>query len=218
MRRSNAQRWVGLTPTILPTAGQETFTLEPGKMELGVGLHGEAGVAKLPIESADQIAARFVAHLGAELELTDGARLAILVDGLGATPLDELYLLYRAVHLAVTRRGAIVERAYVGEYPTSLEMAGASLTVLALDDDLVELLQRPANSPFYKEGTNTGPSAMEPLETAPAQPTRPMSRDCQRAGSNRPCSPQCAGSRVGGRTTSRSFGFSTPLWETATSE
>lgn len=172
---------VGLAPTILPAAGRETFTLEPGMMELGVGLHGEAGVAKLPIETADEIAKRFVAHLSSELDLVDGTRLAILVNGLGATPLEELYVLYRAIHLAVSDRGAVVERAYVGEYATSLEMAGASATALVLDDDMVELLQAPANSPFYKEGSDaraSGPGtfghALGDLETphGPAFPSR----------------------------------------------
>lgn len=143
---------VGLSPTILPAAGEPTFTLDEGEMEIGIGIHGEPGQHRGPLESADQVTDRFLTELQNELHLTDGDRVAVLVNGLGATPLEELYLVYRRVHLALAERGVTVHRRYVGEYVTSLEMAGASLSILRLDDELAELIDAPAESPFFKQG------------------------------------------------------------------
>lgn len=144
---------VGLAPTILPAAGQPTFKVAEGHMEVGIGIHGEAGIASTPLESADQIAARLMGHITSEIPLSPGLRLAVLVNGLGATPPEELYLLFRAVHGIAASSGAVVARAYVGGYATSLEMAGASVSVLALDDELEALLGATASSPFYRDGT-----------------------------------------------------------------
>ncbi|MFL6055437.1 MAG: dihydroxyacetone kinase subunit DhaK, partial [Actinoallomurus sp.] len=86
----------------------------------------------------------------ADLALKAGDRVAVMVNGLGATPLEELYLLYRRIHRTLADNEITVHRPYVGEYATSLEMAGASVTVLRLDDDLTELLDAPASSPFFR--------------------------------------------------------------------
>jgi dihydroxyacetone kinase len=147
---------VGIAPTILPAAGQPTFDVQPGFMEIGVGIHGESGIETVPLESADDIVARFIAHLQTEVELVPGARIAVLVNGLGATPLEELYLMYRRVDEAVRRLGATIVYNYIGEYATSLEMAGASVSLLAVDDELAELLGDEASSPFYRPGTVVG--------------------------------------------------------------
>lgn len=144
---------VGLAPTILPAAGHPTFVIDEGDMEFGVGIHGEVGFATLPLETADEIAARFVQHLAIEVDLGPAARLAVLVNGLGATPPEELYVLFGAVHRLVAGTGAAVRYVYVGEYATSLEMAGASVSLLALDDEFEELLEAPASSPFYRAGS-----------------------------------------------------------------
>lgn len=144
---------VGLSPTILPAAGQPTFTLDEGEMEIGIGIHGEPGQHRGPLEPADEITDRFLAELLGELELTEGDRVAVLVNGLGATPLEELYLIYRRTHQALADRGVTVHRRYVGEYATSLEMAGASLSILHLDDELAELIDAPASSPFFRQGS-----------------------------------------------------------------
>lgn len=118
-------------------------------MELGMGIHGEPGVRRGPLMSADDIAAELLSRVTAELGLVSGDRVAVLVNGLGATPPEELYLLYRRVHLLLGERGVTVHRAWVGEYATSLEMAGASLSVMKLDDTLAELLDAPASTPFF---------------------------------------------------------------------
>ncbi len=142
---------VGLSPTILPAAGKPTFELADGEMEVGIGIHGEAGTRRGVLESADAIAEQLVGAVVADLGLTRGDRVAVLVNGMGATPLEELYVLYRKVRLILDGLGVMVHRPYVGEYATSLEMAGASITLMRLDDDLAMLLDQPASSPFFRQ-------------------------------------------------------------------
>ena len=144
---------VGLSPTILPAAGKPTFSLPEGEMEIGIGIHGEPGTHRGNLESADAIAERITREILDDLDAEKGSRVALLVNGLGATPLEELYLLYRRSARLIADRGLKVARSYVGEYVTSLEMAGASITVMLLDDELQALLEAPANSPFFRDGT-----------------------------------------------------------------
>ena len=139
---------VGLSPTILPAAGEPTFTLDEGEMEIGIGIHGERGVRRGPLDPADSIADELFATISNDLGLSSGDSIAVLVNGLGATPLEELYILARRVSQRCSEAGLTLERTYVGEYATSLEMAGASLTVVRLDDRLRHLLAQPASSPF----------------------------------------------------------------------
>lgn len=146
---------VGLTPTILPAAGEPTFTLDDSEMEIGIGIHGEPGKYRGELECADSIADRFVTAILGELALAEGDRVAVLVNGLGATPLEELYLLYRRVHHGLLERGIEIGWRFIGELVTSLEMAGASLSMLHLDDELEELMNAPAYSPFYSQGLAT---------------------------------------------------------------
>lgn len=141
---------VGLSPTILPAAGEPTFELADGEMEIGIGIHGEPGSHRGPLESADEITDRFLTEILSELDLGKEDKVAILVNGLGATPLEELYLIYRRAHHTLVERGVEIAEVYIGEYATSLEMAGASLSILHLDDELHELLRAPASSPFYQ--------------------------------------------------------------------
>lgn len=143
---------IGLAPTILPTTGKPSFDLPDGEMELGIGIHGEPGVRRGPLETADEIADHLTAALVEDLGLQSGDRVAVLVNGLGATPLEELYLLYRRTHQALADRGISVAKNYIGEFATSLEMAGASISLLTLNDERLALLEAPAESPFFKEG------------------------------------------------------------------
>lgn len=142
---------VGLSPTILPAAGKPTFELADGEMEIGIGIHGEPGQHRGPLETADEVGDRLIEAILADLPLGTGDQVAVMVNGLGATPAEELYLIYRRVHAALTAQGVTVHRPYVGEYATSLEMAGASVTVMRLDDELTELLDAPASSPFFRQ-------------------------------------------------------------------
>ncbi|MCR2815884.1 dihydroxyacetone kinase subunit DhaK [Microbacterium jiangjiandongii] len=142
---------IGLAPTIMPTTGQPSFDLPDGEMEIGIGIHGEPGIRRGPLESADQIAEHLVQALVDDLGLRSGARVAVLVNGMGATPLEELYVLYRKAHLMLADLGIEIVKNYVGEYATSLEMAGASISLLHLDDERLALLEAPAKSPFFEE-------------------------------------------------------------------
>ena len=142
---------VGLSPTILPAAGKPTFELADGEMEIGIGIHGEPGIRRGPLEPADVVTAQLVTALVEDLALTAGDRVAGLVNGMGATPIEELYIMYRKVHQLLTAAGVQIHRPYVGEYATSLEMAGASVTLMRLDDDLAALLDAPASSPFFRQ-------------------------------------------------------------------
>lgn len=142
---------IGLAPTIMPTTGKPSFDLPDGEMEIGIGIHGEPGSRRGLLETADEIADDLVDALMADLALTEGARVAVLVNGLGATPLEELYLLYRRTHQILADRGIAIVKKYVGEYATSLEMAGASISLLEVDDARLELLNAPALSPFFQE-------------------------------------------------------------------
>lgn len=141
---------VGLSPTILPAAGKATFDLPEGLMEIGIGIHGEPGIHRGEIESADQITTRLLLPILKDLEAKRGERFAVLINGLGATPLEELYLVYAKTHQIMTEMGLEISVKYIGEFATSLEMSGASITVMRLDEDLEELLNSPASSPFFR--------------------------------------------------------------------
>jgi D-erythrulose 4-kinase len=181
---------VGLSPTILPAAGEPTFTLDDGEMEVGIGIHGEPGHHRGPLETADEITDRFMVELVKELPLATGEKVAVLVNGLGSTPLEELYLIYRRVHSTLTERGVEIAHTFVGEYATSLEMAGASVSICHLDDELSDLISQPADSPFFTHGNPTGSAA--PLGAAttrkasiPASPPR-ADREIETVGSPGP--------------------------------
>ncbi len=142
---------VALTPCIVPQVGKPTFTLGEEEMEMGMGIHGEPGVSREPLKTADEIATRMLSAIRGELVLGAGDRAAVMVNGLGATPPEELYIVYRKVHDLLTADGVRIHRAYVGEYATSMEMAGCSLTVFKLDDELAALLDHPAHTPFFTQ-------------------------------------------------------------------
>lgn len=142
---------IGLSPTILPTTGALSFDLPDGEMEIGIGIHGEPGIHRGALEPADAIVDRLTDALVADLAIGEGDRVAALVNGMGATPLEELYVMYRRLHEVLSARGIRIEKSYVGEYATSLEMAGASISLLHLDDDRLALLEAPATSPFFQE-------------------------------------------------------------------
>lgn len=142
---------VGLSPTILPTAGVPTFELAEGEMEIGIGIHGEPGTHRGELESADQVTDRLLEAILAELDPASGSEVVVLVNGLGATPLEELYLLYRRTAQVLGKRRVRIARPYVGELATSLEMAGASISVMSLDAELATLIDAPASSPFFQQ-------------------------------------------------------------------
>jgi dihydroxyacetone kinase-like protein len=143
---------IGLSPTIFPTTGKASFELPEGEMEVGIGIHGEPGIHRGALETADEIVARLLDPIVADLSIVSGDSVAVLVNGMGSTPLEELYVMYRQVNKLLAGKGIAIGKSYVGEYATSLEMAGASLSLLKLNSARLELLNAPAESPFFKEG------------------------------------------------------------------
>ena len=142
---------VALSPCIVPRVGKPSFTLGEDEMEIGMGIHGEPGMKRETLQSADEITERMTTAILDDLKPEAGDRVAVMVNGLGATPPEELYIMYRKVHDLLQERDISVHRAYVGEYATSMEMAGASLTIFRLDDELARLLDAPARTPFFTQ-------------------------------------------------------------------
>ncbi|GGH87950.1 dihydroxyacetone kinase DhaK subunit [Pullulanibacillus pueri] len=141
-----------LTSCTLPASGSPTFELGEDEMEYGVGIHGEPGIKREKIVSADELALRMVNDLLRDLE-KDGQPLkgvALLVNGFGGTPLQELYLFNRAVTRELSKRKIQINRAFVGNYMTSIDMAGVSLSIMRLDDELKTLLSNPSATPAFK--------------------------------------------------------------------
>ncbi len=135
---------IALTPCTPPAKGSPLFELAADEMEVGVGIHGEPGRSRTSVASASEIADLLVDAVAGDLPYQRGDRVALMINGLGGTPISELYLLYGLVHDRITGRGIDVARSYVGEYCTSLDMAGASLTLVRLDDEVIDLLAAPA--------------------------------------------------------------------------
>ncbi|WP_049564066.1 dihydroxyacetone kinase subunit DhaK [Streptomyces sp. SBT349] len=139
---------VALAPCVLPAVGHANFEIPDGQIEVGMGIHGEPGVGREPLRTADAVVDDLVDRLLADRPPSDTDRVAVLVNGLGATCLEELYIVYRRVHERLTAAGLTIAHRSVGEYATSLEMAGASVSLLYLDDELERLIGAPASSPL----------------------------------------------------------------------
>ncbi|MGD8199867.1 dihydroxyacetone kinase subunit DhaK [Ornithinimicrobium sp. W1679] len=144
---------VALDSPTVPAGGAPTFVLSEGEMELGVGIHGEPGRARVPATSAREVAAALVGPVLGDLGLRSGESVLALVNGLGGTPLMELYLMYHEVHALLDRAGVTVARSLVGNYITSLETAGCTVTLLRADDDVVALWDAPVATPGLRWGS-----------------------------------------------------------------
>ena len=140
---------VALSPCTLPQVGKPNFEIPEGEMALGMGIHGEPGIWNGALKKADDVTDELLAPIMADLELTKGDEVAVLVNGLGATPKEELYILYNRISKVLEEKGIAIYRPYVGEFATSMEMTGASISLLKLDDELKSLLDVPANTPFF---------------------------------------------------------------------
>jgi dihydroxyacetone kinase-like protein len=154
-RRVNGQgRSMGmaLTSCTVPAAGKPTFDLPEGEMEIGIGIHGEPGRRRVPLAPAREIAEMLVEPVLADLDFTGGDGVIAFVNGMGGTPLLELYLMYAEVAAVLEKAGVTIARSLVGSYITSLEMAGCSVTLLQVDDDLVRLWDAPVRTPGLRWG------------------------------------------------------------------
>jgi dihydroxyacetone kinase len=137
---------VALSACEVPGSGRPTFELADGEMEIGMGVHGEPGIKRGPLLPADEVAQALVDAIVADIGDRGSGEVALLVNGLGATAYLDQYILYRGARRALEASGLKVVRSYVGEFITSLEMAGASLTVTLLDGELLSLLDAPAST------------------------------------------------------------------------
>jgi dihydroxyacetone kinase-like protein len=143
---------VALTSCTVPAAGRPTFDIGEDEMEMGVGIHGEPGRKRVRLAPADAIAETMLGAIHADLGPKRGAKVLLLVNGFGGTPLMELYLMYDAARRYCEGRGLEIARSLVGNYTTSLEMAGCSLTVTALDDELIRLWDSPVHTAALRWG------------------------------------------------------------------
>ena len=146
-KAADACRSIGmaLSPCTVPQAGTPTFTLGEDEMEMGMGIHGEPGIWRAALRPADAVTDEMVDRLLADMPLGRGERVSVLVNSLGATPLEELYIVYRRAKARLDAAGVTVVMPLVGRYATSMEMTGATLTLCRLDGELERLLKAPAH-------------------------------------------------------------------------
>jgi dihydroxyacetone kinase-like protein len=143
---------MALTSCTVPSAGRPTFDLPEDEMEIGIGIHGEPGRRRVPLAPAREIAEMLVEPVLADLDFTGGAGVIAFVNGMGGTPVLELYLMYAEVAAILEKAGIAIARNLVGSYMTSLEMAGCSVTLLRADDELLRLWDAPVRTPALRWG------------------------------------------------------------------
>ena len=141
---------VALSPCTVPEAGKPTFIIEDDKMEIGMGIHGEPGISRQSLKTVDEVTEEIVNRILEDMDYLN-SEVAILINGLGATPKEELYLAYRKLYQILANKDISIYRNYIGEYATSLEMAGMSISLLKLDDQLKGLIDFNAYSPFFRQ-------------------------------------------------------------------
>jgi len=154
-RHANSRTYtmgVALSPCSLPQTLKPNFLIGEGEMEIGMGIHGEPGVARGPLRSADEVTDQLLDGILAEMGAAEaGDRVAVLVNSLGSTPMMELYIMMRRVKARLEDSGLLIHTSLVGNYCTSLEMAGASITVMHLDDELQELIDHPCDCAMFRK-------------------------------------------------------------------
>lgn len=143
---------VALSACTVPHAGSPSFDLAGDEIEIGIGIHGEPGRHRIPMENADAITDRLLEPVLADLNIGPGDKVLLFVNGMGGTPLGELYIVYRRAAEVLAGRGATVERSLVGNYITALDMQGCSISVLRLDDELTDLWDAPVHTAALRWG------------------------------------------------------------------
>lgn len=142
---------LALSPVTLPAVGHPTFEVKNGEMEIGMGIHGEPGIRKSKLETADEITEELLTAIKNDLDLKSGEKVCILINSLGATPPEELYIMFRHAKKVLTGYGVEIARTYIGEFATSLEMAGASISIIRVDDELLGYINTPVHTPFFTQ-------------------------------------------------------------------
>ncbi len=140
---------VALTPCIVPQAGKPTFTLADNEIEMGMGIHGEPGIWRAELKSADALVDEMLDRILADMPQSKGDRVSILVNSLGATPLEELYIMFRRARARLSEIGVEIVMPLVGRYATSMEMTGATITLVHLDGETERLLKAPCSCAFW---------------------------------------------------------------------
>ncbi|KQT57571.1 dihydroxyacetone kinase [Aureimonas sp. Leaf460] len=143
---------VALSPCSLPQTLKHNFEIGENEMEIGMGIHGEPGISREPLRTADEVTDAMLDRIFDELKAETGGKVAVLVNSLGSTPLMELYVVNRRVRQRLEKRGIEVHATWVGAYCTSLEMAGMSVTLVHLDEELTELLDHPCDCAMFRAG------------------------------------------------------------------
>ena len=153
-KAADACRSIGaaLSPCTVPQAGKPTFEIANDEMEMGMGIHGEPGVWRGKLQTADEMAGEMMDRLLADMPLAAGDRVSIMVNSLGATPPEELYILYRVVKARLEQVRTTIVMPLIGRYATSMEMTGISFTLCKLDDELELLLKAPCDCAFWRVG------------------------------------------------------------------
>ncbi len=141
---------VALSSCVVPEIGKATFSIGADEMEIGMGIHGEPGIVRKKLAPADAVVDEMMDRIFQETSYKSGDNVAVLINGLGGTPLEELYILFRRVAQLLETRGLNAKHVWVGEFATSMEMSGASISILHLDEELDLLMAAPANTPFFK--------------------------------------------------------------------
>ena len=143
---------LALSPSTVPHAGEPTFMLADDEIEIGIGIHGEPGRERIKLESADRLVDRLIDPVLADMPVSGGESVLLFVNGMGGTPLIELYIAYRRAAEVLEERGVRIARSLVGDYITSLEMQGMSITLLKLDDEMIELWDAPVQTAALRWG------------------------------------------------------------------
>jgi dihydroxyacetone kinase-like protein len=142
---------VALTPCIVPEVGKPGFAIGDDEMEIGMGIHGEPGIHRGQLKPADDVVDTMMSAILEDLPFKKDDEVAVLINGLGATPKEEMYIAYRRIDQILKECGISVFHVYVGEFATSMEMAGFSISLLKLDDEMKQLLAKPARTPFFEQ-------------------------------------------------------------------
>ena len=140
---------VALSPCVLPEAGKPTFEINDDEIEIGMGIHGEPGIKREKLRNANPLIDDLTKRILDDFKLTDTDKVCIMINSLGATPLEELYIVSKRVHENFSKLKIEITKSYVGRYATSMEMAGLSITVLKLDNELKKYLLSPSECPFW---------------------------------------------------------------------
>jgi dihydroxyacetone kinase-like protein len=141
---------MALYPCRVPSAEESTFTLDEDEIELGIGIHGEPGTERTEVMKADEVVDELLGSVIEDIPYEEGDEVALMVNGMGGTPLMELFVANRRANQILEEKGIKIHKTFVGEYMTSLEMAGVSLTLLKLDDEMKELLDAPTEINIMK--------------------------------------------------------------------